>query len=382
MSDLSTHAPPSAPLSGAAPAGTVPPDAASPGATGPTPGSPASTEAPDPDRTRDLTVIGGGPTGLFAAFYAGMRGVSVRIMDSLPELGGQLMALYPEKHIFDVGGFPRVLAKDLALNLIQQAMQFDPEVILDEEVRAVVPVDGGLFRLEGRTGTWWTRAVVLCGGRGAFEPRPLVCPGYEAFLHRGVHYAVKDPKAFAGKRVVIVGGGDSALDWTLILKDICAEVVLVHRRDGFRAHEASVAQLDEAVARGEVELRLFQEVEEIRGRTEVEGVTLVDNRDQARTALETDAVLTFLGFKPDLGPIRNWGIEVAKNRVLVGRLMETNIPGIYAAGDLVDYEGKLDLIATGFAEAATAVNNAVRFVDPTARVNPGHSTSNKAFQSA
>jgi thioredoxin reductase len=336
----------------------------------------------DPDRTRDLTVIGGGPTGLFAAFYAGMRGVSVRIIDSLPELGGQLMALYPEKHIFDVGGFPKVLAKDLAMSLISQAMQFEPEVILDEEVRQVIRQDDGLFRLEGRTGTWWTRAVVLAGGRGAFEPRKLECPGYDTFLGRGVHYAVKRPEEFAGKRILIVGGGDSALDWTLILKEKAEHVVLAHRRDEFRAHEASVSQLDAAVAAGEVELRLFQEVGEIFGDDAIERVTLVDNRDQSRSEIEVDVVLTFLGFKPDLGPIKAWGIEVEKNRVKVGRLMETNIPGLFAAGDLVDYEGKLDLIATGFAEAATAVNNAVRFVDPTARVNPGHSTSLKVFQGA
>jgi ferredoxin/flavodoxin---NADP+ reductase len=336
----------------------------------------------DPERTRDITVIGGGPTGLFAAFYAGMRGASVRIVDSLPELGGQLMALYPEKHVFDVGGFPKVLARDLAMNLISQAMQFEPEVILDEEVRTLSRDDDGLWRLQGRTGTWWTRAVVICGGRGAFEPRSLECPGYDAFLHRGVHYAVKRPEEFEGKRILIVGGGDSALDWALILKDRAKELVVAHRRDGFRAHEASVTQLHAAADAGELELRLFHEVVEIRGSDQVEGVTLEDNRDQSRTDLEVDAVLTFLGFKPDLGPIRSWGVEVARNRVLVGRLMETNLPGVYAAGDLVDYEGKLDLIATGFAEAATAVNNAVRFVDPTARVNPGHSTSLKVFQGA
>jgi ferredoxin/flavodoxin---NADP+ reductase len=336
----------------------------------------------DPERTRDLTVIGGGPTGLFAAFYAGMRGASVRIIDSLPELGGQLMALYPEKYIYDVGGFPKVLARDLAMNLISQAMQFEPEVVLDEEVRHLVRQDDGLIRLEGRTGTWWTRAVVLAGGRGAFEPRKLECPGYDTFLSRGVHYAVKDPTAYEGKRILVVGGGDSALDWALILKDRAAWLGVAHRRDGFRAHEASVAALEAAADAGQVELRLFQEVCEIRGSDSVEGVTLEDNRDGSRHDLQVDVVLTFLGFKPDLGPIKSWGIEVEKNRVKVGRLMETNLPGVYAAGDLVDYEGKLDLIATGFAEAATAVNNAVRYVDPTARVNPGHSTSLKVFQDA
>jgi thioredoxin reductase len=331
----------------------------------------------------DVTIIGGGPTGLFAAFYAGMRGATVRIIDSLPELGGQLMALYPEKHIFDVGGFPRVLARDLASNLIDQAMQFSPEVFVDEEIRSVHPDGAGGFELEGKNGKRWaTRSLIVCGGRGAFEPRKLECPGYDALLGRGVHYAVKQPEVFDGKRIVIVGGGDSALDWALILKDRAAQCVVVHRRDGFRAHEASVRQLDQAVAEGQIDLRLFQEVDEILGGERVEGVRLLDNRTQVRTEIEADAVLTFLGFKPDLGPIQSWGLEVEGNRIVVGRRMETNIPGIFAAGDIVDYEGKLDLIATGFSEAALAVNNAVRYVDPSARVNPGHSTSMKVFQGA
>lgn len=328
----------------------------------------------------DITIIGGGPTGLFAAFYAGMRGRTVRIVDSLPELGGQLTALYPEKHIFDVGGFPRVLAKDLANNLIEQAMQFDPEVVLDEEVRELITEEDGTLRLVGRTGTYRTRALVVAGGKGAFEPMKLPCEGYEDFLGKGVHYAVKDPEAYRGKRVVVVGGGDSALDWALILKDRVDHLVLVHRRDGFRAHERSVELLHQAVAAGEVELRTFHEVKCIMGNGKTEAVILYDNRTEAETEMPADAVLTFLGFKPDLGPIKNWGLALEKNRILVDHLMRTNLPGVYGAGDIVDYDGKLDLIATGFSEAAIAVNNAVHHVDPTARVNPGHSTSNAAFK--
>lgn len=327
----------------------------------------------------DLTIIGGGPTGLFAAFYAGMRGMSCRIIDSLPELGGQLTALYPEKYIFDVGGFPKVLAKDLARELVAQGLQFGAEVVLDEEVRRLREEDG-VFALEGASAEYRTRTVLIAGGKGAFEPMVLKCPGYEELLSRGVEYSVRDPEVYRGKKVLIVGGGDSALDWALILKDIAQRLVVVHRRPGFRAHESSVARLEEAAQSGELELKVFYEVREIRGNGKVEGCTIFDNRTDVDESFEVDAVLTFLGFKPDLGPIRSWELESNRKRIVVSQLMETSRPGIYAAGDLVSYEGKLDLIATGFAEAAIAVNNAIRRVDPGARVNPGHSTNLKIFK--
>ncbi|MDP2956827.1 MAG: NAD(P)/FAD-dependent oxidoreductase [Longimicrobiales bacterium] len=331
------------------------------------------------DDIRDITIIGGGPAGLFAAFYAGMRGRSTRIIDSLPELGGQITALYPEKDVFDVGGIPRILAKDLARDLVEQGLQFDPDVVLDQQVRKIVR-EGGLFRLVCRSGEYLTRAVVLAGGKGTLQPMELDVPGYHELLRRGVEYAVKDPSAWAGKKVVLVGGGDSALDWVLVLKDHAASTTLVHRRDGWRAHQATVARMLSAVAAGQIHLRTFHEVREVHGSERVEAVTIFENRTGADVRLECDAVFTFLGFKPDLGPIADWGLEIEKNRVKVNSLMETNIPGIYAAGDLVDYPGKMDLIATGFAEAAIAANQAVHFVDPTARVNPGHSTSSKLFK--
>ncbi|MEJ2538701.1 MAG: NAD(P)/FAD-dependent oxidoreductase [Gemmatimonadota bacterium] len=329
--------------------------------------------------TKDLTIIGGGPTGLFAAFYAGMRGLNTRIIDSLPELGGQLTALYPEKYIYDVGGFPRVLAKDLSRGLVDQAMQFDPEVLLDDEV-AEISREEDHFVLRARSGEYGTRAILVAGGRGAFEPRTLGCPGYDELLHNGVEYAVKDPEAYRGKRVVVVGGGDSALDWALILKDLCTDLWVVHRRDGFRAHDATVDQLNQAVEAGEVGLLTFHEVREVHGNGTLDAITVFDNRTQEDQRLEADAVLTFLGFKPELGPIKNWGLDLEKNRIKVSPLMETSVPGIFGAGDIVTYEGKLDLIATGFAEAAIAANNAARFVDPEARVNPGHSTSLAVFK--
>ena len=332
-----------------------------------------------PDDIRDITIIGGGPTGLFGAFYAGVRGASCRIIDSLPELGGQLTALYPEKDIFDVGGIPKILAKDLAKDLVEQGLQFGADVVLDEDVRTLER-EGEVYRLVGRTGTYLTRTIVIAGGKGAFEPRHLEVPGYHDLLHKGVYYAVKDPESYRDKRVLIVGGGDSALDWALILKDKCSALTLIHRREGFRAHEASVKALEEAREAGRIDLRTFHEVRAIHGNGSVDGITIYDNRTEDDTRIDVDAVLCFLGFKPDLGPIKSWGLVVNKNRIVVNQLMETNLPGVYAAGDVVDYEGKIDLIATGFAEATIAVNNAVHFIDPKARVNPGHSTNLAIFK--
>ena len=328
---------------------------------------------------RDITIIGGGPTGLFAAFYAGMRGTSCRIVDSLPELGGQLAALSPEKYIYDVGGFAKVLAKDLVKGLVEQALQFDPDVVLDEQVHAL-DCAGDHFVLNCAGGSYRTRTVVIAGGKGAFEPMPLKCPGYEEFMHNGVEYAVRDPEMFRGRKVMIVGGGDTALDFVIMLKDVADSLTLVHRRDGWRAHEATVTLVEKAAEAEEIDLRTFYEVRAIHGDSSVERVTIFDNRTDKETTLECDAVLSCVGFKPDLGPIKSWGLKVEKNRILVDALMATSVPGVFAAGDVVNYEGKLDLIATGFAEAAVAVNNAVHHVDPTARVNPGHSTSMKVFK--
>lgn len=333
----------------------------------------------NPAESADITIIGGGPTGLFASFYAGMRGVSVRIIDSLPELGGQLMALYPEKYIYDVGGFPRILAKDLARNMEEQGLQFGPDVRLEEEVRTLERNDGG-FVLTTSGGVYPTRALIIAGGKGAFAPRHLDCPGYHELLGKGVTYHVRDPGLYQGRRVLIVGGGDSALDWTLGLLDIASAITLIHRREGFRAHRASVRQMEEAVASGRMDLRTFHELREVLGDDCVEGAVIFDNRSEEDTPLEVDAVIALLGFKPDLGPIGEWGLELERNSIKVDRHMETNIPGVFAAGDIAHYEGKLELIATGYAEAATAVNYAVHHFDPSARIVAGHSTNLKVFK--
>ncbi len=330
----------------------------------------------------DITIIGGGPTGLYAAFYAGLRGVSCRVVDALPQLGGQLMALYPEKYIFDVGGFPKILAKDLAKNMIEQGTQFDPEIVLEAEVGELVPEDGHI-RLVTRQGEFLSRTVVITAGKGALNPRILECPGFEEHYRPdgGVRTHVHQPEEFRGKRVLLVGGGDSAVDWALGLKDIVSELTMIHRRPGFRAHKATVAEVDAAVERKELELLIPYEVRDIAGQEGcVVGATIFNNKTDEERHLAVDAVIALLGFKPDLGPIAEWGLELERNSIKVSQTMETNLPGVYAAGDVTHYPGKLELISTGYGEAAIAVNHAVHFLDPKARLSPGHSTHLTAFR--
>lgn len=333
------------------------------------------------DGITDITIIGGGPTGLFAAFYAGLRGVSCRIVDALPQLGGQLMALYPEKYIFDVGGLPRILAKDLAKNMIEQGTQFGPEVVLEAEVQQMIPEDGHI-RLVTPRGEFLTKTVCITAGKGALNPRVLECPGWNEHYGQegGVHTHVRQPEDFRGKRVLIVGGGDSAVDWVLGLRGIAREIMLIHRRDEFRAHKSTVQEMREAAAAGAVSIRTPFEVKEIHGSGGcVAQVTMFNSETRDEEQIDVEAVIALLGFKPDLGPISNWGLELQRNTIKVSQLMETNIPGVYAAGDVVHYPGKLELIATGYGEAAIAVNNAVHHINPKARVSPGHSTNLKVF---
>ena len=333
----------------------------------------------DQAEIRDLTIIGGGPTGLFAAFYAGMRGISARIIDSLPELGGQLSALYPEKYIYDVGGFPRILARDLAKGLIEQGLQFGADVRLDEQVDQLLREDDQII-ITTNQGRYPTKAVLIAAGKGAFAARKLECPGYDQLLGKGIVHHVKDPAAYEGKSVLIVGGGDSAVDWVLNLKDRTKRLVIIHRREGFRAHAHSMKLMKDAVAAGQIELWTHNEVRRVEGDSCVRSVTVFDNRTDQDTTIEVDAVIALIGFKPDLGPIGGWGFQFDKHAIVVNQKMETNLAGVYAAGDIATYEGKLALIATGFGEAAMAVNHAVHQIDPKARYNPGHSTDLKVFK--
>jgi thioredoxin reductase (NADPH) len=327
----------------------------------------------------DLTIIGGGPTGLFAQFYAGMRRATARIVDALPELGGQLTALYPEKYIFDVGGFPKILAKDLVNQLAAQAGQFGGETHLNERVTGLEHVDGH-FVLRTDRAEFPSRAVIIAGGIGAFSPRRLPQPCAEPWYGRGVHEVVTDPEVFRGRKIVIIGGGDSAFDWAHQLLDRAAAVTLVHRSDKFRAHAATVAEVQTAAERGRAQVLTFHELADITSSDDrLTGVVLKDIKAKSTRAVEADAIIPMLGFVSDLGALTEWGLQIVNDEIVVTSTMETGRPGIYAAGDITTYPGKLKLIATGFGEAAIAVNQAVHWIYPDKKVNPGHSSNLAIF---
>lgn len=329
----------------------------------------------------DITILGGGPTGMFASFYAGMRRATARIVDALPELGGQLTALYPEKHIFDVAGFPKVLAKDLVKSLAEQAAQFNHPVHLAQRVVAL-DVENDQFVLITETGRFPSRAIVIAAGIGAFSARRLPQPCAQPWYGRGIFDVVTDPEAFRGRRVAIIGGGDSAFDWGTQLLDRAAHVTIIHRSDRFRAHGATVAQFRDAVAANRAGLFTFHELHDIRCAAGKDTFSHIDIRDvKAKTTreLEVDVVLPMLGFVSDLGPLADWGLTLENDEIVVNSMMETGRPGVYAAGDVTRYPGKLKLIATGFAEAATAVNQAVHWIYPERKVAPGHSSNMDIF---
>ena len=328
--------------------------------------------AASPDGLFDVTIIGGGPVGLFGAFYAGMRQMKTKIIDSLPELGGQLNALYPEKYIYDMPGFPRVLAKDLVREMVEQGTRFSPAICLDEKVLRLEHEADETITITTQTGTHSTRTLIIATGAGAFSPTRLGNETVEAFEGRGLHYFVRDKSHFAGKKLLIVGGGDSALDWCMNLEEAAEKITLVHRRDVFKAHEESI---DWLLNRSRVDVRLWHEIHTVEGNGHLQRAVLVNSKTKEQTMLDIDAVLVNIGFKADIGPIREWGVNLQGNGVIVNQFMETNLPAVYAAGDIAVYPGKLKLIATGVGEICTAVNYAKTRIDPNAKAFPGHSSN-------
>ncbi len=333
---------------------------------------------------KDLTILGGGPTGIFALFYAGMRGATAQIVDALPELGGQLTALYPEKYIFDVAGFPRVLAKDLVRSLADQALQFHRETGLPAHLgQRVVGLEqaDGHFVVVTETDRFPTRAVVIAAGIGAFRPRRLPQSFAEPWYGRGVHEFVQHPERYRGLDVVIIGGGDSAFDWCAQLRERAKSVTLVHRSDRFRAHAATIADVVSAAAVGDgrMSIHTFHELDAIHGTERIEGIRLKDLKARSTREVPADVVLPMLGYVSNMGVLLEWGLNFEKDEIVVNYQMETGRAGIYAAGDITTYPGKLKLIATGFGEAAVAVNQAVHWVYPEKKVNPGHSSHLAVF---
>ena len=328
----------------------------------------------------DITIIGAGPTGLFAAFYAGLREMSTKVIEALPEPGGQLAVLYPEKQIYDVPGHPKILAQDLVKLLVQQCALFEPQYVYDTRVetltRATVAGEE-MWRVGTATEAHFSRTVLISGGIGAFTPTKIDKPGVSDYEGRGVYYFVKDKRPFRGKRILIVGGGDTAVDWCLNLKDWAKQITLIHRRDQFRAHEANLA----ALRMTEIPLMTYWEIKRVVGANgTLTGATIYDNRTGEERDIEVDAVLVNIGFKAALGPIESWGLELADNRhIRTDGFMETNLKGVFAAGDIAAVDGSepLNLIVTGFGQAAVAANAAHRAVSPDARLFPGHSSELK-----
>ena len=314
----------------------------------------------------DIVIIGAGPTGLYAAYYAGFRGHRVAVIDSLPELGGQVTAMYPEKQILDVAGFPSVKGRDLVSGLVDQANTAAPTYLLGRTaVELETSADGVAVTLDDGTQVQ-AAAMIITAGIGKFSPRPL--PAQADWVGRGLEFFVPSFAPYAGKDVVIVGGGDSAFDWALHLEPMARSVTLVHRRSAFRAHERTVRQVQDLP----VEIITDAQVTEIHGNGTVESVDV--EVDGATRRLPTQAIVAALGFVADLGPLQRWGIAVHKRHVVVDSAMRTSLPRVFAAGDITDYDGKVRLIAVGFGEAATAVNNATVAMDPSAKVFPGHSS--------
>lgn len=332
----------------------------------------------------DITFIGAGPTGLFGAFYAGLRELTVKIIEALPQPGGQLITLYPEKMIYDTPGFPEVLSKELVQNLIKQASRWQPSMALGERALKLVkePLPGGsagetCWVVETDQDRHFTRTLVIAAGIGAFEPTKLKNESIEPFEGHGVDYMVDELESYRGQRVLIIGGGDSAVDWALSLAPIAEHVTLIHRREGFRAHDTSVNALMES----DVDVRVFYELRELQGDGKVEKAVIFDNRTDEELTIEVDKVLLALGFKADLGPMREWNLEtIGRRYIQVNNKMETNLPGVYAAGDVALQQDldPLNLIVVGYGQVTVAVNYAYAYLKPGGKVFPGHSSEKMA----
>ncbi len=309
---------------------------------------------------------------MYGMYYAGLRMLRYKAIDMLEEVGGGLMALYPEKYIYDVAGFPKIMAKELTKLLYEQATQYPHTLCLGEKVEEInIPEPEGIIELKTDKGLHRSRTVVICAGLGAYVPKKIDVPNVERLEGSGVYYFVRRVNDFRDKNILIVGGGDSAFDYAMMLEPVARSITHIHRNDFFSAHEDSVRKVKNST----VQMKYpFWEVQQIVGDDHVREVTIVQTQTGEEQTMPVDAIVFNIGFLTNLGPIESWGVELEHNAIKVDSRMRTNIAGIYAAGDIVTYDGKLKLISTGCGEVAIAVNNAKNYIDPHAKVSPGHST--------
>ena len=314
----------------------------------------------------DIIIIGAGPVGLFTVFEAGLLKLKCHLIDSLPQPGGQCSEIYPKKPIYDIPGFPEILAGDLTDNLLEQCKQFEPGFTLGERAETIEKQEGGSFMVTTNKGTKHKAPIVaIAGGLGSFEPRKPPIPNIANFEDKGVEYMIREPELYRDKNVVIAGGGDSALDWSIFLTNIAKSVTLVHRRNEFRGALDSVDKLQELKDAGKINLITPAEITGIVGENHVTGV-VISKKDEEDTILEVDHFIPLFGLAPKLGPIANWGLEIEKNAIKVNNALDyqTNIPGIYAIGDVNTYPGKLKLILCGFHEATMMCQSAFQRIFP------------------
>ena len=315
-------------------------------------------------RQTDILIIGAGPTGLFTVFEAGLLKLRCHLIDALPQPGGQCSELYPKKPIYDIPGLPEILAGDLTKNLLEQGKQFEPGFTLGERAETIEKQVDGSFIVTTNKGTKHQASIIaIAGGLGSFEPRKPLIENITDYEDKGVAYFIKDPEVYRNKRVVISGGGDSALDWSIYLADIASEVTLIHRRTEFRGALDSVERVQELKLLGKINLITPAEVTDIHGEVHLEALTVTKGDEQIQ--LKTDYFIPLFGLSPKLGPIGSWGLEIEKNAIKVDTLdYQTNIPGIFAIGDVNTYEGKLKLILCGFHEATLMCQAAYKILNP------------------
>ncbi|WP_426432289.1 NAD(P)/FAD-dependent oxidoreductase [Winogradskyella sp. HB-48] len=316
--------------------------------------------------TTDILIIGAGPTGLFTVFEAGLLKLKCHLIDALPQPGGQCSEIYPKKPIYDIPAYPEILAGDLTDKLMEQCKQFEPGFTLGERADTIEKQEDGTFIVTTNKGTKHKAPVVaIAGGLGSFEPRKPLIDNIADYEDKGVEYMIKEPEMYRGKRVVIAGGGDSALDWSIFLADIASEVTLIHRRNEFRGHLDSVEKVQELKSAGKINLITPAEITAIYGNNKVESVEVTKENEEP-FILETDHFIPLFGLSPKLGPIADWGLEIEKNAIKVNNALDyqTNIPGIFAIGDVNTYPGKLKLILCGFHEATLMCQAAYQIINP------------------